>query len=660
MRGRDLLRMSRELRHRGPDDEGFLVVTSAERAIFSGEDTPRTVLESQTSYAPREKLEAGWNSPTGGVALGHRRLSIVDLSPHGHQPMSYRDRYWIVFNGEIYNHPELREELIGLGHGFSSHSDTEVILAAYAEWGPACLSRFNGMWGFAIYDCVAGTLFLARDRFGVKPLYYRWKNGQFAFASEIKAFATLDDWTAKADRQQFLDFLVWSVIDHTSDTLFAEIKQVAGGHFLLLPTAKFLSASGAAFEKPGLQPTRWYELPRADASLIAPTDAVAELRSTLQDAVRLRLRADVPVGSCLSGGLDSSAIVCLMSRQLGAMGIAGHLKTFTAGSADRAFDESDYAREVVKASGADGHFVTPDPEILFENLDRLIWHQDTPLISASTVAQWMIFREARKQNVVVMLDGQGADEILCGYRGFFGAYLASLMRGGRYIRWWEEIRALRQHSDFSWLRSLGYTAAYLQPGAVGWLGKFDKRAYSDRGWVAPGCRHAYVADPIRRLGGRAGSIHEMSTAQVTATNLPMLLHWEDRNSMASSVEARVPFLDFRVVELCLRMEDASKVGGGISKAVLRQSMRGIVPDRVLDRRDKMGFVAAEPLWMKRDRTAEFRRELVGAVEALRDIVDPSLLPRFDEMLAGKRAFDHRYWRVISAARWARIFAVKFS
>jgi asparagine synthase (glutamine-hydrolysing) len=652
--GRELSEMNRHLRHRGPDDEGLLVATSDSYTLFGGSDTPAAVFSSEIPYAPRSALDGAWRSNRGGVALGHRRLAIVDLSAHGHQPMSYRDRYWITYNGEIYNHIELRQELGSLGHRFSSHSDTEVILAAYAQWGVKCLEKFNGMWSLAILDQENGALFLARDRFGIKPFYYRQANGRFAFASEIKAFSALKDWSPQVNRRQLMDFLVWGVIDHTPDTMFLGVQQLPAGHYILLDSSVYLygrSAEAAALE---VKPACWYSLPPSNTS--APNEPVEELLAAVEDAVRLRLRADVAVGSCLSGGLDSSAIVCLMSRLLANAGVSGTLKTFTSRSPDPQFDESEYASEVISSSRAEGHFVTPTAENLMEDLDRLIWHQDSPIITGSTIAQWMIFREARKNGVIVMLDGQGADEILCGYRGFFGSYLATLAGNGRYLAWCREALALRRESSFSPLRSLGYTAAYLRPGMVSWLGRFDRRAYSDRKWISPSHQSAFDADPVRALGGRAKGVRDMSIAQIQATNLPMLLHWEDRNSMAFSVEARVPFLDYRVVELCLRMPDSEKLGGGIAKAVLRKSMQGIVPEKVRKRRDKMGFVTSEPFWTTGRLSHLFRKDLEEAVGSLEGIIDPSVVTQFVEVVAGTRPFDHRYWRIIAASRWVRLFS----
>lgn len=647
----ELAEVSRRLAHRGPDGEGFLVCTADGAVPLAGPDTPATVLASRTAFAPRARVgDAALRA--GGVVLGHRRLAILDVSPMGHQPMAAPGgRHWLTYNGEIYNFVELREELARLGHAFVGHSDSEVILAAYAEWGPACQDRFVGMWAFAVLDIEARTLFLSRDRFGIKPLYLYAAGGRLAFASEIKAFGALRGWRARANKHRLGDFLVWNLSDHAVETMFAGVTQLMPGHCAQVDVGALFVGQPAPSR---VDAVRWYEPTPANP---LDRDGGAEaLRATLDDAVRLHLRSDVPVGSCLSGGLDSSAIVCLMARALAAAG-GGSPRTFTARSRDAGFDESMYAAAVVRATGASPHTVTPDPGRLFEVLDRIVWHQDEPFLGTSIFAQWLVFERAREAGVPVVLDGQGADEILGGYRGFYGAYLAGLARAGRVGAWAREVRHLRREIGFSPLRSAGYTAAYLTPRLVAAVGRIDRRAYSDRGWLRPAERGAFRTDPFLAAGGRAASVREMSLAQITATNLPMLLHWEDRNSMAFSVEARVPFLDHRVVELCLALSDADKVGGGVSKGVLRRAMRGIVPDLVLDRRDKMGFVTAEPLWVRRDDPAGFRRELRAALDSLPEILDPSLLARFDEVVAGRRPFDQRYWRAISAGRWAVRFAV---
>lgn len=639
------------LRHRGPDDEGFLYCSRQQVEPIGGRDTPESVFAAAFPYAPKALVAREVTQPR--FILGHRRLSIIDLSAAGHQPMSFRSRYWMSFNGEVYNYIELREELRGLGYEFRTDSDSEVILAAYDQWGEDCLPRFNGMWGLAIFDTSKRTLFLARDRFGVKPLYYIAGRKAFAFASEIKALVPLLDEAPRVNRPRLLDFLVWNISDHTEETMFDGVRQLPPGHRLTIEVGCALDGE-REITSADLKPVRWYALvPRA-----AFGEAPAAVGAALDSAVRLRLRADVPVGSCLSGGVDSSSIVCVMSRILGQDNVRNMQKTFSARSEDREFDESAYARLVAESAGAHATFVTPGPEALLDALDDLVWHQDEPFLSASIFAQWCVFEAARKAGVIVMLDGQGADETLGGYRGFFGAYLASLIRKGRIIRWMQEAAAIRRESSFSWTRLVGYSAAYLQPSLLPLIGRLERRAYSDREWVHPSCHGAFESDPVQQLGGRASDVASMSIAQVGATNLPMLLRWEDRNSMAFSIEARVPFLDYRFVELALGLPDEAKVGGGVSKRALRQAMRGTVPDAVLDRKDKMGFVTSEALWVTRQVPQRMRQLLEEATRALDGIVAPaSLLQQLDSMCTGRRPYDHRIWRVIVAGRWMRRFGL---
>lgn len=652
----ELARMSRLLRHRGPDDEGFAVIREGLVELFGGPSTPPAPADQSVPYFPTRTLPADGTVGMGGVALGHRRLSILDLSPRGHQPMSYQDRYWIAYNGEVYNFVELRAELQAKGYRFLTNSDTEVILAAYDCWGTSLLEHLNGMWAMAIVDTVRRKLFLARDRYGVKPLYLRVGSDSLAFASEIKAFCALDSWRPCANRARLLDMLVWNVSDHSAETMFEDVVQLPAGHFIELDV---FAAGGASHGYANLHRLRrrWYSLPPASGVSEGPA-AASELRELLSNSVKLRLRADVPVGSCLSGGLDSSSIVCLVADLLRRTPNASAPHVFTATSDTAQYDESRFAEAVAKCAGAEWHRVTPDPKMLFDEMDTLIWHQDEPFVSTSIFAQWCVFRLAREAGVPVMLDGQGADEILCGYRGYFGAHLAGLMRSARMARWLSEASAIGKTTGYSYLRLAGYTAAYLMPGLSRLFGRIDRRAYADNDWLQADIRRDLHVDPIRGAGARTSSVRALSAAQITATNLPMLLHWEDRNSMAFSVEARVPFLDYRVVEFCLNLADRDKLRDGVSKAVLRDSMRGTVPDVVLDRRDKLGFVTAEPEWLRRQAVDAFRQRLRAAVEVLGRILSPKILTQFEEVVAGRRPFDYRYWRAICAAGWAKAFALE--
>ena len=644
---REILRCSHLIRHRGPDDEGFLVINADGASAWGGGATPAAVYSRETPDAPQAPLEPHLTFDSG-VVLGHRRLSIVDLSPAGHQPMSYTERFWMVYNGEVYNYLELREELVALGHQFRSDTDSEVVLAAYAEWGDACLTRFNGMWSFAILDRERQTLFLARDRFGIKPLYYWQSAGRFAFASEIKVFTAFPDWNPTANMQRLCDFLVWSVSDHTDETMFEGVYQLLGGHCATIDLSRIPSIGS-------LNVKRWYEL--SPGPFLAGDDGADALRSALIESVRLHLRADVPIGSCLSGGLDSSSIVGLMTHELHKLAPSLRVMTFTARSSEEQFDEGHYAELVTAATDAAPHMVVPTTTRLFDELDQLLWHQDEPFVSTSIFAQWCVFALARQHGVTVMLDGQGADELLGGYRGFFGAYLSTLIHERRFLQWIREASALRRHIGFSFIRSAGYTAAYAFPKLSPFIGRFDNRPYCDLGWLSASFRKCARHDPHRAAGARCHSVTGMSLAQIKATNLPMLLKWEDRNSMAFSIEARVPFLDYRLAELSLGIADADKVGGAISKRVLRRAMTGIVPQGVIDRKDKMGFVTAEESWVRGEAREQFREKLAGAIVSLPSVLDHSLMTQFDEVIEGQRQFDHRYWRAIILALWVKKFDV---
>jgi asparagine synthase (glutamine-hydrolysing) len=585
----DLVRqMSDTVRYRGPDDEGYAVFPQGAAA--------------------------------GTAALGHRRLSIVDLSPGGHQPMSSPDgKRWIVYNGEIYNHIELRAELEKAGVRFSTRSDTEVLLAAFKQWGERALERLNGMFVLVLVDWERGRVLAARDRFGVKPLYY-WTSpeGLVAFASEIKQFTVLPGWRARVNGPRAWDFLQRGLLDHTGETLFAGVRQLSGGESAEFPLNELR-----------VQPRRWYALtPRqVDGS---GTDAY---RAMLEDAVRLRLRADVPVGSCLSGGLDSSAIVCLANRQLREAGAQVMQKTFSARSSDARYDEGRFIDAVVRGTGVANAQVQPRPDALFSELPNLAWHQDEPFGSTSIFAQWHVFRLAAEAGVKVMLDGQGADEQLAGYYGFFRARLAGLARRGAYFSALKDLLGMGRHHRHAMREALRRSAAADCVDAA--------RLGADT--VVP--------------SKRASSVRELSEQQLLHTSLPMLLHWEDRDSMAHSVEARLPFLDYRVVEIALGLPEEAKLAGGVTKRVLREAMRGVLPEEIRTRMDKIGFATAEEQWL-RERPEEFRSALRQAIDAAAGVLRPQAASRLlDDIIAGRQPFSYLPWRMISFGAWMRRFEV---
>lgn len=648
--------MNNTLRHRGPDDEGFVLISEDTAVPFGGKDTDASSYRLDFPYSPELEIGAA-DQPDCFLALGHRRLSIVDLSPLGHQPMCYADRYWIVYNGEIYNHLELRTELEVAGYRFRSHSDTEVILAAYDYWGEACLSRFNGMWAFALYDSQKQTLFLARDRFGVKPLYY-WvsSEGFLAFASEIKAFTVLPTWKPKVNGQRAYDFLVWNLLDHTDETMFAGVFQLQGGHCVLLETdavARQRMTKQAGARLSGVR--KWYNL---DGQVFSDSllEASKQFHGLLDESVQLRLRADVPVGSCLSGGLDSSSIVCLANQRLRQQNASENQKTFSACASVKRFDERDFIESVVEHTGVEAHYTYPELDGLFPLLDEITWHQDEPFGSTSIYAQWSVFKLASENNVKVMLDGQGADEQLAGYHSFFGPLLGGLFRRGNWLELLKEFKAIHQLHGYSYSYLAQRLIANLLPFLRLKAAVLVRTPADSTSWLDHERLGAKLIDGYAELA-TGNDINSTSCDQLTSTNLPMLLHWEDRDSMAHSIESRVPFLDYRLVEFVLGLPDQYKLSGGITKRVMREGMRDILPEVIRTRMDKLGFVTPEEVWLRETGTAQFEHLTRHVIEQSNGIIKPEVMVIFKQMVNGERPFNFFIWRIISFGSWLKRFQV---
>lgn len=651
------MRMSNLLRHRGPDSEGYVAFNNDIVATYGGTETPNTVYVSSFSFSPKQSI-AQFDSSKVSLVLGHRLLAIQDLSPAGHQPTCYQDRYWIAFNGEVYNFIELRNELQQLGHCFKSNGDTEVILAAYAEWGVACLQRFNGMWGFAILDSQTKSLFLARDRFGVKPLYY-WiaPDSSLAFSSEIKAFTAMSGWSATGNATRIHDFVMWRLQDHTDETMFDGVYQLAPGHYSLFQLDDLFASN----LKPGkrITATQWYRLQPLpfEGSFEAST---LQLQRLLTDSVALRLRADVPVGSCLSGGLDSSSIVCIASNLL-TQSNAQHLQNvFSACAYESQFDERKFMDMIVEQTKVTPHFTYPSANQLLERLDEVSWYQDEPFGSTSVFAQWCVFELATQAGVKVMLDGQGADELFAGYHGYFGVYLAVLLQELRFKKFLKEWTAMHRLHAYSHFNLLMRTIFNLTPNLVSPLANiFNVDERSTRWFNLPTQASQNESRGRQYSPKKMNTVEEMSFAQMTATTLPCLLHWEDRSSMAHSIEARVPFLDYRLVEFVLGLPTHFKLEKAITKKVLRETMRGVLPEAIRARYDKMGFVTPEEIWIKKTHTNQFRQLFLRAIDGSQGLIRPQAIDVFDDIVRGKRPFNYLIWRIISLGIWKEKFSVSY-
>jgi asparagine synthase (glutamine-hydrolysing) len=643
------------IQHRGPDDEGWVAFANDELTPTAGggRDTPVASYSSGMPYAPKINV----NMPTGvRAALGHRRLSILDVSPAGHQPMCFEDRrFWITFNGEIYNHAALRIELAAIGHNFVSHTDTEVVLAAYAEWGESCLERLDGMFAFVIVDHIQSKVFAVRDRFGIKPLYY-WiaPDRTLAFASEIKQFTVLPGWRALLNGQRTYDFLAWGILDHTDETLFKGVYQLPPGCSIGLDLKRPLTVQPLT----PLPHQKWYNL-TACHSAAEIDEAGQKFKQLFKTAVEAHLQADVTVGSCLSGGLDSSAIVCLVAEYLDKNSRVTGQHTFSACSNVARFDEREYIEVVVNQTSATPHYITPALDGLFDKLNDITWFQDEPFGSSSIYAQWSVFELAAKSGIKVMLDGQGADEQLAGYDGYYGALNSSLFKRFKWIELFKEMRAVKATHGRSLFWGLRYIADNLLPSGL----RYRARALIGRETAVPAwldVKRLKVTpnDPYRGGEGPAWSIYELSMRQLTRSNLQMLLHWEDRDSMAHSIEARVPFLDHRLVEYNLGLSDACKLHRGISKRVLREGLRDVLPSKIRARMSKLGFATPEEVWVREDAPEKFRSAVREAISASKGILRPEAIQFAEDIIQGHRNFDFTLWRMISFAAWIKVFDVE--
>jgi asparagine synthase (glutamine-hydrolysing) len=584
----------------------------------------------------------GWeshDSPAGPLLLGHRRLSILDLSAAGAQPMGLPGHdLRIVYNGEIYNHVELRDELESKGHRFVTRTDTEVLLAAYAEWGEACLDRMNGMFAFVLWDRRRNRLFAARDRFGVKPLYWwRTETGGVAFASEIKQFATVAGFEARLERSATYDFLAWGVFDHSAATLLAGVRQLRGGE-----------CAGLTLDGRGqIEVRRWYALPRPGSLTMPASQAAETFRHLLDDSVRLRLRSDVPVGSCLSGGLDSSAIVCLATRRL-----QQPMVTVSACYDDDAIDERHFIDIVNAARPTRPVHVFPDGADLSTLLDTLVHHQDGPFGSTSVFAQWCVFQAARAQGVPVMLDGQGADEQLAGYHPAFTAYHADLLRTARLSLLMRELAAQRRRHGTGRI----WQAAVLGRALLPQVGRQALRRL--RGIHRPAWLHADFAAGHHVPLPATADLDTLMTSQMQETSLPMLLHYEDRNSMAHGVESRLPFLDYRLVELTVGLGSRHKIVDGETKWILRHAMEAILPPEIRHRQDKVGFATPERRWLAGPARDLVRDSVAQATLRFPEFFNgPALQSIASDVLEGVRPFDFTLWRIVSFAAWGRVAGI---
>ena len=597
-----------------------------------------------------------WHDPDHPVALGHRRLSIIDLRPEGRQPMASPDGdLHLVFNGEIYNYLELRVELGG--YPWRTRTDTEVIIAAYQAWGERCVERFVGMFAFALWDARRGVLFCARDRLGIKPFHWSWRDGSFVFASEVKGILAAGV-PVRPDEKTWATYLVHGLYDHSDRTFFDGVRSLPPGHTLTLDVGAMEALQDQLEpEEPWGQPSdpsqgrlrvrAFWELPPLTRDPLELTDADAEERflAALEDAVRLRLRADVPLGVNLSGGLDSASLMTIVD---GLVEGTGALQTFTASFEETRYDEADFAAAVPHRHPWARHVQRLAPGDVWRQAAEMTWHQEAPFGGIATIAYHALHARARSEGVTVLLEGQGVDEMMAGYRYVAPYHHRDLLDAGDRGRLRRELRADPDGGAVA--------AARLRSTMCGTAGA----AYQD------GTSHlrpaALAADAVERAGAAPvferpypDHLRNALWRDLRHTKLPRVLRMNDRLSMAHSRELREPFLDHRVVELLFRLPGHQKIRGGRTKELLRRAMRGRLPDAVRAA-PKRAVVTPQREWLRGPLGDQVDAMLASPRFAARGWVDPAAARReLAAFRAGEGGNAFFVWQWVSVELWHRRF-----
>jgi asparagine synthase (glutamine-hydrolysing) len=583
--------MMEQIKHRGPDDEGQFFQDN--------------------------------------VGFGHLRLSIIDLSSDGHQPMLSDDnRYVIIYNGEIYNYIELRHEL-SRNFSFRTQTDTEVLLNAFRFWGKDCLKNLNGMFAFTIYDRTKKSLFIARDRFGIKPLYYYLDKDRFIFASEIPPILSILNKDPLPDELSIFDYLMFNRTDHNDSTFFMEIKKLQHGHYLTI-------------EDNEIDIVQWYNLSQ---NIGTPFVSSAEFRETLSSSINLRLRSDVPIGVCLSGGLDSSSIVSILLNDYNKR----DLNTFSAVFPNsESVDESIYINEFQNDLG-NMHFVEPSGETLLSDLHSFLRAHFEPVPSTSMYAQYKVM-ELAKNYAVVTLDGQGADEQLAGYHYFFGFYFKYLLMNSMFNKLFNEtFHYIKLHRSTYGLQMLSY---FMLPNTLKSMIAFNKRKYIRKSFFNENRNSSLVPSnlysPISLKNGLLDHFEY---------KLEHLLKWEDRNSMWFSLEARVPFLDHRLVEKTLALSPDMIINKGSTKYILRHALKNILPETIRTRKDKIGFVTNEDEWFRLPPLKDYIMDILHSTSfQQRGYIDhQKAIKIYGKHLDGSVNASQEIWKWINLELWFQMF-----
>jgi len=641
-----------EIKHRGPDDEGCVFFSEKEVLATYGKDTPENVKSSSLSYSP--KSEFSKIDTTFNIGLGHRRLSILDLSEKGHQPMcDDSEKYWMVYNGEVYNYQDIRLELEQLGHQFTTETDTEVVLKSYIEWGKDCLHKFNGMWSFVIYNKETNQLFGARDRFGVKPFYYIHNKDNFAFCSEIKGLLKLNNFKKEINPVAVYDYLVMSKMEIDSETFFKNIFELKPAHSFELNT----TSGELSIEK-------YYTLKHNKSWKTLNSDnlrsTINELKQTITKAISIRLNADVKTGSCLSGGIDSSTVVTKINELLNQKEIkqiGKEQEVFTSSYPNTKIDESGWAKIVVDQTKTSWNQTFPNSKDLQNQIEDLVYAQDIPFGSPTSFSQFKVMELINKKNVRVSIDGQGADELFGGYSPHFTSIIFNALKSFSFKSIRDNLKSpdgsFSNHSQVYRLPIQHFIAKYFP---TIYYNKLIKKQ-PELSFLSKSLIHTNKAR-FRFMNDQfSSSLNGLLNFQFTNYGLKQLLRTADRSSMHFSVESRMPFVDdIDLVESVFNISGANKIKGGISKVLLREAMKDVLPKEIYNRTDKLGFATPQKEWFK-DLKPYFK-EIIESQKTDEFVDWDDLNNNFETVFNHAINTDtKRLWRLINFALWRKIYQV---
>lgn len=564
-----LQKMTKVIAHRGPDDSGCFLMDRKKRAIHAFRDHEEQVLVH------------------GHIGLGHRRLSILDLSPRGHQPMFSKDGNIVLsFNGEIYNYIELREELKKAGYTFTTGTDTEVVIAAYQAWGTTCFKKFNGMWALALYDVQAHQLLLSRDRYGKKPLYYYQKDNVLVFSSEIKSIFQYPDIPKSPNLKKLVNYCGrhYRYVDNNNESFFQDILQVPKSTYMTFSDTGKVTTD-----------TYWSLEPFLNIrTKISEAEAVEQFLNLLEDAVKIRMRSDVPVGFFLSGGMDSTSIVALAAK------LSKNLQTFSGVTGDGYYNETEYIEEIIKHTGVQSTFVYPKPEALFPTVKEMLGFHDEPICTITWYSMYLMTKETAKSDITVILTGHGGDELLAGYWDHYHYHFHGLntncVGDQRELKKWQE-NYRRSMDEYHRMKS--YIPS-LQKDRTLEFGRYSKYLNC----LSPKLQLLdTIPNEVYNVSCRDELTRRLYLEAIHET-IPTSLRVEDRNFMAFSIENRVPFLDYRLAEFCFGLDNSLKIQNGFGKHLLRKATKNILPDKVRLRKDKVGFNAPADEWFRNENRQE--------------------------------------------------------